>query len=212
VKTPDSNSGQIQDLSIRGKRGNAAQVYPTMYANFVPQKLAITSGSKLNVHWTGSENNNPGNQGRGNGANEEMPKKIDFHGITDHCFSSADSLTDISTSSEKSSLITIYKTCHLKDWQNGYNWLSVSSRINLVSKPINTFEPFSPMKYNSEISFDMSDSSQITIQEFSTEELKKLNPKVSFPYEFSIAAAFFFRYAIERESVASNVLRDGSSD
>jgi hypothetical protein len=56
---------KIQNLNIRGKRGNIVQVYPSVEYDFIPDRLEIDSNTLVHVQWTGSNTNPNNNDGQG---------------------------------------------------------------------------------------------------------------------------------------------------
>ena len=180
------------DLSIRGKRGNAAQVYPTMYTGFVPNVVAVTRNSRLNVHWTGSRRNNAGNSGRGDDdftAQPDDPKKIDFHGLAhsspNSCISRHTDFSEVNISSRRSLLTDVNDSCHVTDWQHGYNWVPIDLPVQIVShdsilvNPQASTSPFTlPNNDIKDISikFDSDTTYQIVVQEMMESEFSNLYP------------------------------------
>lgn len=65
-KRPSSLSGSINNLNVRGKRGNIVQTYPAVEYDFVPTTLTVSANSYIHVQWTGSNtHNNAGGAGDG---------------------------------------------------------------------------------------------------------------------------------------------------
>ena len=126
IKEPKID-GKIFDLSVSGKRGNAAQVYPSLPSRLVPSSLEIDKNSHLNIHWTGSRLNNNGNDGRGDGVSmrPDMPRKVDFHAISQFsrdnqpCLTFEGDLSEVSTS-KAPSMSQLNSSCVLVDWQHGF--------------------------------------------------------------------------------------------
>ena len=74
VKKPANTRNNVYDLTLAGKRGNVAQVYPNTAFHFAPSNLGLFHEDKINFHFTGSDSNNAMNDGKG-------PKGSDIHQI-----------------------------------------------------------------------------------------------------------------------------------
>jgi hypothetical protein len=54
---------KIINLTVRGKRGNIVQTYPSMEYDFAPNRLHLATADLVHIQWTGSNTHNNGNPG-----------------------------------------------------------------------------------------------------------------------------------------------------
>lgn len=56
-----SSCTSLENLNVRGKRGNIVQTFPAVEYDFQPNQLEISKGSCIHIQWTGSNSHNNGN-------------------------------------------------------------------------------------------------------------------------------------------------------
>jgi len=175
---------EILDLSIRGKRGDAVQVYPNMFQSFVPNVLNVPPDAAVNVHWTGSKSNNAGNDGRGAdnfSAKPGDPRQTDFHALAstegDSCLESGGVSASVSTSLP-SVLTGLNDSCRLRDWQHQFLDVPVDVAVNMVAAKVNRFTDSESGQSSSLRSRDLSfnlkpgNAHQVAIQPMTQDEFK----------------------------------------
>jgi len=62
---------KIQNLNVKGKRGNIVQTYPATEYDFHPVDLVIGMNDWVHVQWTGNDNTNNNGNNNGEGTNNE---------------------------------------------------------------------------------------------------------------------------------------------
>ena len=55
----------IENIQVRGKRGNIVQTFPAVEYDFAPQRSTIKQNSLVHIQWAGSNSNPHGNAGEG---------------------------------------------------------------------------------------------------------------------------------------------------
>lgn len=55
----------IENMAVRGKRGNIVQTFPAVEYDFIPQNLHVTPDTAVHIQWAGSNTNPRNNDGEG---------------------------------------------------------------------------------------------------------------------------------------------------
>jgi len=66
-----SENVNIQNLNVKGKRGNIVQTYPATEYDFHPVDLTVGQNDWVHVQWTGNDNTNNNGNNNGEGTNNE---------------------------------------------------------------------------------------------------------------------------------------------
>ena len=60
-----NDNKNIENLQVRGKRGNIVQTFPAVEYDFSPRRLEVDTQTLVHIQWAGSNSNPEGNAGEG---------------------------------------------------------------------------------------------------------------------------------------------------